>query len=224
MGLLLVLCGPRRRSGRFVARHSRAAGLAAVVVAAVAGLTGCGASASSSTTRTVSRRSVRPVASRRPAQPSLVRLGCHQYCLDAGGYGDGGPVVPKMARVTTSRAAVGPDGTVAIEVRCLSRVACVGALAIAAGGSSGLEFACQMPAVPHAQTDWWAQSDLDLPAHATRTFGLTLSPCVRRLLAARRRLPSLVVADTGEALSALPVDQRAQLDPVDFETVALVAP
>jgi hypothetical protein len=34
----------------------------------------------------------------------------------------------------------------------------------------------------------------------------------------------LVVADTGEALSALPVDQRAQLEPVDFETVALVAP
>ena len=132
--------------------------------------------------------------------------------------------MPTMAKITTSRVVVGADGTVAIVVKCVFRLACVGALSVASGATSGpLESACDTPAVPGSHENWWAQSDLNLPAYATRRFGLTLSPCVRQLLSARRRVVAFVNADAGESWPEASKAEREQVSPLEGEFVTLVA-
>jgi len=158
-------------------------------------------------------------------QSSLVRLGCHQYCLNAGGYGGGGPPRRSMTKMLRTRVVVQADGTVPIEIECLFRLPCMGVIALSsASNSSQLLFACNTRAVPGSRISWWAQSDLELPAHSTRTFGLTLSECAHRLLLGHRRLEVLVTVDSGLTFLKVPRGEQEQFDSLGGGNITLYAP
>ncbi len=76
------------------------------------GLAGCGGSASTGTTQ-----SSAPTQSTEPVQAAEpVRLGCHQYCQQAGGYGAGPDEKPPLATVATRGTVTPAGGVVPIEV------------------------------------------------------------------------------------------------------------
>src|SRR5262245_8935043 len=204
------------------------------VVIAAAMTAGCGAGATSSTagqngnTNTSSSSGQtgntgtpgNSTATNGPA--GMVRLGCSQYCLQAGGYG-GGSSTPNMTKILTTQMTALPDGTVAVTVECLFRQPCLGALLLGPGDSS-TEFLCQKPAIAGSQVAWWGQSDLDVPAHTTRTLGVTLSPSALGLLSQHGTLNVLVTADSGQTFFALSAADQKGLVPVESELITVSAP
>ena len=143
----------------------------------------------------------------------VARLGCHQYCQQAGGYGGGGPPVPKLMRiVTTGTVAALKDGTVPIELSCVFARPCSGALLLNSVSTG-----------PTQAIDVQGRSDLLVAAHGTRTIGVLLSPGSLGLLRAGRVKVS-VTADSGQTVSPLPVSQRLKLDPVTQKDIFLSAP
>jgi hypothetical protein len=150
----------------------------------------------------------------------MVRLGCSQYCLQAGGYGGSG--TPNMTKILTTQVTALPDGTVALTVKCLFRQPCLGALLLDSGDSS-TDFVCHTPAVAGSLYTWWGQSDLDVPAQTTSTLGVTLSPCALGLLSQHGTLKILVTADSGQTLAALSPADRQGLIPVESELITVSA-
>jgi hypothetical protein len=150
----------------------------------------------------------------------MVRLGCGEYCMQAGGYGGGG--TPNMTKILTTRVTALPGGTVPITVECLFQQPCLGALLLDSGDSS-TDSVCQTPAVAGSQIVWWGQSDLDVPARTTRTLGVTLSPCALGLLSQRGTLQVLVTADSGQTVAGLSSADRQGLSPVDSELITVSA-
>jgi hypothetical protein len=155
---------------------------------------------------------------------SAQKLGCHQYCLEAGGYGgfvDGRPI----AQLLTRRAVVHSDGSVDLKVHCAFPRECTGAINMgySAGATVPKTLPCEnSPAVPGAVHYWWAQSDLVVPARSTVTLGLTLRSCVRALLARRHTLVSSVTTDCEPQWMALSDAGRKQWAPLGGATVVLV--
>jgi len=149
----------------------------------------------------------------------MVRLGCSQYCLQAGGSGGGGgtPLTKILGVIAL------PDGTVAITVECLFRQPCLGALLLNAGDNSTAS-ACPKPAVAGSSFVWWGQSDLDVPAQTTRTFGVTLSRCARRLLWHYGTLKVGVYADSGLTMRALPPADQIGLVQMEGGPITVSAP
>jgi hypothetical protein len=152
----------------------------------------------------------------------MVRLGCGEYCLQAGGYG-GGPATPNMTKILTTQVTALPDGTVPITVECLFQQPCLGVLLLGSGDRS-TDSVCQTPAVAGARPGWWGQSDLDVPAQTTRILGVTLSPCALGLLSQSGTLQVAVTADSSQTVVGLsPADQQG-LIPVEFELITVSAP
>jgi len=151
----------------------------------------------------------------------MIRLGCSQYCLQAGGYGGGG--TPNMTKILTTQVTALPDGTVAITVECLFRQPCLGALLLASGDSS-TKSACHTRAVAGSWVAWWGQSDLDVPAHTTWTLGVTLSPCALGLLSQRGTLKVWVTADSRQTFLAQSSTDRKGLVPVEDKMITVSAP
>jgi hypothetical protein len=152
----------------------------------------------------------------------MVRLGCGEYCLQAGGYG-GGSSAPQLTRILTTQVTALPDGTVPIAIDCLFRQPCLGALNLSEGDSAFVS-ACQTPAVAGSLIVWWGQSDLDVPAHQTRTLGVTLSPCALRLLSQQRGLKVVVTADSGLTAKRLSRAELQGLAFIDTEVITVLAP
>ena len=193
-------------------------GLLTVLVTAAAMIAGC--DGSSSSTAGQNGNTGNSAATNGPA--GMVRLGCGQYCQQAGGYG-GGPATPNMTKILTTQVTVLRDGTVPITVECLFRQPCLGALLLGSAGSSTASV-CQKPAVPGGVAGWWGQSDLDVSARTTRILGVTLSPCARGLLSRRGTVKVLVTADSGQTLAALSPGDREGLDAVDGKLITVSAP
>jgi hypothetical protein len=152
----------------------------------------------------------------------MVRLGCGEYCLQAAGYGGGGGGTP-MTKIWTTQVTALPDGTVAITVECLFQQDCLGRLFLNSGDSS-TEFVCQTPAVVGSESVLWGQSDLEVPAQTTLTFGVTLSPCAFDLLSQSGTLQVAVTADSGLTVAALSPADRQGLDAVERELITVSAP
>ena len=202
-------------------RWRASCGLLTVLVIAAAMTTGCGGSSSSTAGQNGNTGTPgNSTATKGPA--GMVRLGCSQYCLQAGGYG-GGPATPNMTKILTTQVTVLPDGTVPITVECLFRQPCLGALLLGSAGSS-TALVCQKPAVPGAEVGWWGQSDLDVSARTTRILGVTLSPCAHGLLSRRGTLKVLVTADSSQTLAALSSSDRKGLDAVDGKLITVSVP
>jgi hypothetical protein len=145
----------------------------------------------------------------------MIRLGCSQYCLQAGGYGGGGGGTPNLTKILTTRVTALPDGTVAITVECLFRQSCLGALLLAPGRSS-TELVCH--------NGRWGRSDLYVPAQTTWTLGVILSPCALGLLSRHGTLKILVIADSYATMRARsPADQKG-LVPVETKLITVSAP
>src|SRR5262249_61054814 len=90
----------------------------------------------------------------------MVRLGCSQYCLQAGGYGGGGGT--PLTKILTTGVIALPDGTVAITVECLFRQPCLGALLLNASDNSTAS-ACPKPAVARRPVIVVGPTGLDCP-------------------------------------------------------------
>jgi hypothetical protein len=151
----------------------------------------------------------------------MVRLGCGQYCLQAGGYGGGG--TPNMTKILTTQVTALPDGTVAITIECLFRQPCLGALLLASGDSS-TKSACHTRAVGGSWFAWWGQSDLYVPAHTTWTLGVTLSTCAVGLLSQRGTLKVWVTADSHQTFLAQSSTDQKGLVPVEDKMITVSAP
>lgn len=192
-----------------------------VLVIAAAVTAGCGARTTSSTAGQNGNVGTPGKSAARNRPAGMVRLGCGQYCQQAGGYGGGG--TPNMTKILTTQVTAVPDGTVAITIKCLFRQACLGALLLSSGDNPA-DLACQTPAVVGSQVAWWGQSDLDVPAQTTRTLGVTLSPCVLGLLSRRGTLKVSVIADSSQTLASLSSADRHGLVPVETELIAVSAP
>ncbi len=125
----------------------------------------------------------------------VAKLGCHQYCQQAGGYGGGPAGRPVLKVLTTGTVVPQSDGTVPITVRCLVPVKCQGALLLESGSSKpSLEFACQNSSRGQ-RSAWWAQSDLLVDGNSARTIGLPLKACPLALLRREGRLAAAITAD-----------------------------
>jgi hypothetical protein len=192
-----------------------------VLVLAAAMTAGCNANTASS----LGDQSAKTSNSRNSASTSgpegMVRLGCGEYCLQAGGYGGGG--TPNMTKILTTKVTALPDGTVAITVECLFQQPCRGALLLGSGDNSTASV-CQTPAVVGSQVVWWGQSDLDVPAQMTRILGVTLSPCAFGLLSQRGTLHVLVTADSSQTLAGLSPTDRQGLIPIESELITVSGP
>jgi len=152
----------------------------------------------------------------------MVRLGCGEYCLQAGGYG-GGPATPNMTKILTTQVTALLDGTVPITVECLFQQPCLGVLLLDSGDRA-TDSVCQTPAVDGSRSVWWGQSDLEVPAQTTLTLGVTLSPCAFGLLSQSGTLQVAVTADSSQTMAGLsPADQQG-LIPVEFELITVSAP
>jgi hypothetical protein len=156
------------------------------------------------------------------ATNDMVRLGCGEYCLQAAGYGGGGGT-PNMTRIWTTQVTALPDGTVAITVECLFQQDCLGRLFLDSGDST-TDSVCLTPAVAGRVSVLWGQSDLEVPAQTTLTFGVTLSPCAFDLLSQSGTLQVAVTADSSLTVAALSPADRQGLDPIDRELITVSAP
>ncbi len=124
---------------------------------------------------------------------TVVHLGCHQFCQQAGGFGGGPAGRPVVRFDTQGELAPGSDGTVTLTQTCLLPVRCAGALLLGPA-SDALDTVCK----PFfGQVDWWGQSDLGIPARATQSLAVPLSPCAREQVAKRGRVRMFVTADVG---------------------------
>lgn len=133
-------------------RWRASCGLLTVLVIAVAMIAGC--DGSSSSTAGQNGNTGTPGTSTATKGPAgMVRLGCGQYCQQAGGYG-GGPATPNMTKILTTQVTVLPDGTVPITVECLFRQPCLGALLLGSADSSTASV-CQKRAVPGGVLGSW---------------------------------------------------------------------
>jgi hypothetical protein len=176
-------------------------GLAAVALA------GCGGSGSSSSDEAATQ-STPPKQPAQAAEP--VRLGCHEYCQQAGGYGAGPEEKPPLATVTTRGTVTPVNGVVPIEVKCEFRATCDGAILLTTNqsGSSG---------------EALGRSDLSVPANSTRTLGVPLSAAGQRVLSGGSAVPAAVTVDTGQTLSRLPLAERSNWIAVGFGSITLTA-
>jgi len=90
--------------------------------------------------------------------PTGDRLGCGEYCLQAGGYG-GGEEGQEYITIDTSKNVVAVEDTVPIKLTCLLRTPCKGAILLESVNSL---------------TDF-GRSDLLVAAKSTRTIAVEIS-------------------------------------------------
>jgi hypothetical protein len=182
-------------------------------------LAGCGGSGSSgsdeaatqSTPSAPSAPPTQPTPSTQPTQAAApVRLGCHEYCQQAGGYGAGPDDKPPLATVATRGTVTPVNGVVPIDVKCEFRAPCEGAILLTTNqsGSSG---------------EALGRSDLSVPANSSRTLGVPLSAAGQRVLSGGGAVPAAVTVDAGQTLSTLPLDERANWIAVGFASITLTA-
>ena len=165
--------------GRNRSCHSRAIG--ALILAGAFVTSGCGASGNSSgSTQTGGNAGTGGASTSSP----VVRLGCHQYCQSAGGYGAGGPVKPPAAKVLSpGTITVLPGGIVPVTVRCLLSKPCLGAIVLDSD-----------PACSNLAES--GRSDLAVEGQSTRTIGVPLSSCQGSLLRERGQLEAGIIVDS----------------------------
>ena len=101
-------------------RWRASCGLLTVLVIAAVMTAGCGGTSSSTAGQNGStgKTSTHGNSAATNGPAGMVRLGCGQFCLQAGGYG-GGPAVPNMTKILTTQVTVLPDGTVPITIKSL---------------------------------------------------------------------------------------------------------
>jgi hypothetical protein len=120
----------------------------------------------------------------------LIRLGCHQFCQQAGGYG-GAPGGLKVLRIEVPNT-ITPlaDGTVPIAVACAIPVPCATASRLGRINIWTVSAAGQ-------DQSFIGGSDLILAGHSSATFAVSLLPAGTQLLRSRGRIEIDIHADAG---------------------------
>jgi hypothetical protein len=172
----------------------RSASLAlAAFSAIVASLTGCGGGSDGNGGGSTGEES------------EVDRLGCHEYCQQAGGYGAGGGARAPMIKVAVDAPLVPlGDGTVPVRLTCLVRTPCTGALLLK---------------LPDA-TDM-GRSDLIVGADSARTLGIPLSPFGHQWLEQHASVNALVTADVIQTFESLSLSEQAKVDPINVKEIVL---
>jgi hypothetical protein len=126
--------------------------------------------------------------------PTIERAGCHEYCQQAGQYGDA-PAGPQEAVTTTSDSVeLLDDGAVPLELECHLPAPCEGAILLSEPNASGAlgEF---------------ARADLALDAETTKTIGIPLSADSVAAVERTGPLELYVTLDSLQSVAALPEDE-----------------
>jgi hypothetical protein len=191
--------------------HAR---LAAVLVALSLGLLGCGGGDDSDGSDGAATTATPPVASAPPtptAAPTQgVRLGCSEYCQQAGGFGTGEESGSPMMTVQTSgTVAPLPDGTVPIELSCQFTAQCAGRLILDWDEALG-----------ELEGDA-GRSDILVDAGASQTLLVALSEPGRNLLVDRGELPVDVVTDLYPVWQGLPDSERPNWNSFGLQKVVI---
>jgi len=141
-------------------------------------------------------------------EPEVERLGCHEYCQQAGGYGAGGGAMAPMIKIDVD-APLMPlaDGTVPVRLTCLVRKACTGALLLERSDAT-------------LQGDM-GRSDLIVAAHSTRTLGIPLSSFGLQWLEHHGRVRAFVTADAIQTFESLPRSEQAKVEPISIKQIVL---
>jgi hypothetical protein len=162
--------------------------LTLVLGVAIAALAGCGDGPEPQTTDAQSA-----------GQPE--RLGCGEYCQQAGLIGDGASGRPALSIDTGSPVEALPDDTIPITTTCLLPVSCEGALLLYSyelgryGDSAG-------------------RSDLVVEPNSPRTIAVPLVGAARKALHAHGRLEIAVTADLLPTVNTLPKGERGNWKPI----------
>ena len=122
----------------------------------------------------------------------VVRLGCDQYCAQAGSPQGNGPEASQVAIDSQGTVVASADGSVPITLTCRTSKACDGGVILLSGPyaiAPGLSVDC-------GPSDGCAgRSNLDVPAHSTRTIGVPLSPAGHQMLSRFGRVTTNVLIE-----------------------------
>jgi hypothetical protein len=142
------------------------------------------------------------------SQPA--RLGCGEYCQQAGGYGGGSAGGPMVSIDTGRRVEALPDGSVPITMTCLFPATCEGAvLATSHGSSISVE---------------GGRSDLLVEAGSSRTIAVPLTQPDRQVLEQAGEVKVVVTADIFPTLETLPEAERSEWNAVVPKVIVVTEP
>jgi hypothetical protein len=142
--------------------------------------------------------------------PTPERAGCHEYCQQAGQYGDS-PVDRPAATLTSSSAELLADGSVPVEIECHTSVRCTGAIILYYGAAD--------PVRKEA-----GRGDLAVPPTATATIAVPISADAVKTIQGTGSAVLYAQVDSGEGLGTLPTDERAEWSILDGGEVKVTAP
>jgi hypothetical protein len=140
-----------------------------------------------------------------PEEPA--RLGCGEYCQQAGGFGGGSTAKDMLTIDTTSPVEALADGTVPITMTCRFTTTCEGAFLLVPD-----DF--EVPA---------GRSDLLVEADSSRTIAVPLSDVQRETLRSAGRIKVTATADLFPSLETLPVGERDEWNGVIPEVMEISA-
>jgi hypothetical protein len=128
------------------------------------------------------------------------RLGCGEYCQQAGGYGGGSVGGPMVSIDTTRRVEALPDGSVPITMTCLFPATCEGAVLLTS----------DVTPIPAEG----GRSDLLVDADSSRTIAVPLTQPDRQALEQNGQLEVVVTADIFPTLETLPEEEQSKWNAV----------
>ena len=153
-------------------------------------------------------------------EPEVDRLGCHEFCQQAGGYGDGGGAAAPLIKIDVDAQVMAlADGTVPVRLTCDFGKPCTGALLLDA-----LNVDRSDPLHPEISSSEMGRSDLIVGAHATRTLGIPLSAFGRQWLQQHGRVKAFFSADVRPTFDSLPQSEQAKVDPISIKEIILSNP
>jgi hypothetical protein len=140
------------------------------------------------------------------------RLGCGEYCQQAGGYGGGSAGGPMVSIDTSRRVEALPDGSVPITLTCLFPATCEGALQLTSDVTP-------IPIPAEA-----GRSDLLVDADSSRTIAVPLTQPDRQALEQNGQLEMVVTADIGLTLETLPLKEHSKWNSVVPKVIVVTTP
>jgi hypothetical protein len=150
-------------------------------------------------------------------EPEVDRLGCHEFCQQAGGYGAGGEAAAQIVRIDVDAPVMAlADGTVPVKLTCDLGKPCTGALLLDA-----LTVDRSDPLHPEISSQEMGRSDLVVGARATRTLGIPLSAFGRQWLQQNGRVKAFFTADVRPTFDLLPPSEQAEVEPVSIKEIVL---
>jgi hypothetical protein len=144
-------------------------------------------------------------------QDEPARLGCGQFCQQAGGIGDGSSGMKMLTIDVGDSVEALPDGAVPVAMTCRFNASCEGALLLNSD-------------VTPFPPEEGSRSDLLVDAGSSRTIAVPLTEVELRELERAGRLEMAITALLTPAWEPLPTKEREGWSPVISAVTVLTAP